>query len=582
MWMVSYSLLSVPHTKNNKAPMDHNNLLEVQWLQQRLETVTQWHERAEAEIARLRQCPDQTVELRQKVERPDIAIPLLQSYDATITEKDAAINSLRMERDRIQRQLEERVNNHADVSDAAKLSEERANVAIEEYRQRFESSQEEVSQLQASVHALQQELQIVKERASSSILNEARCKDEVSKASKARDELAAAISELKATNAKLQEDNESLLRAAQALKRREEDVHGETEAQKMQLHFATRENDDKVQEIERLRNKMVQALKQAADNHTTHLRLVEEKHRSVQEQLREELRTYELTVMKLRAQLSKVDLLPASSSVKAPSDVLDQQLRHAQEVELKRISAENTALLMQRDDALFQIELLKQSKKTELDEQSQHRKQEIELLKHREHELEERCTRLAGELDRQKDALKRAREEFRRGIQDNSEWQHEKLDLTKKVEDARRALAQAQEATEALRVERAQQVEDAQKQIRLLERRLEDARRQEQVLKEQYFAESTDSQKALEACRMQLRESLQKLQLTQSTLNEKERLLESATLKLDRLNQGLSAHKQQLQVCDERINELQGNEQQYRSDLRGPQSRMRKTAYGNG
>jgi len=44
--------------------------------------------------------------------------------------------------------------------------------------------------------------------------------------------------------------------------------------------LVAKENEDKLQEIERLRNKMVQALKQSSENHNTHLRIVEEKHRA--------------------------------------------------------------------------------------------------------------------------------------------------------------------------------------------------------------------------------------------------------------------------------------------------------------
>lgn len=89
-----------------------------------------------------------------------------------------------------------------------------------------------------------------------------------------------------------------------------------------------------------------------------------------------------------------------------------------------------------------------------------------------------------------------------------------------------------------------------------------------QSQKERHFAEVNDLQKSIDMLHHQMKDASHKMQSLQTSLHDKERSSEALTLKNERLNQGLAAHKQQILLCDERIAHMGNVEQQLKNDLR--------------
>jgi hypothetical protein len=547
--------------------------LELGVLQQQLEIETKLHQRAEAVIAKHLSCPDRTRTLRSRVVGNAETLPLLQCYDAVNAENAAEIARLQSENDMLRRAVDSRGNEHDDATSAARVTQERAHISMEENRVRLSNYETEVAALQAHIATMQGELNASREENARYIVSDGSKKDASSRAAQQATEAVVSITELREALAVQQQENDALKKRVDAARLQEDDHRTLHETSKVQLHLASRENDDKVHELDRIRSKMVQALKQAADNHTTHLRLVEEKHRSVTEGLREEVRAHEMIAAKLRAQLSRAEFTaPSGNGTGAlsmvPSVVMESQARQAQDVELKRMYTEVTTVQLQRDDAVLRFEQLTASRRIEGDDKSRELKRDLDMARLRIEELEERAHRHEHELERQRDACKTAREEHRNAVAERTRTEREKAGCAKEAETAKRMLTEAQHQLDSATADFKEQEAAASRNTRALERRHEDARREFFALRDRHTAEVEELQRAVDESRAAAADSGSKAATLFATVHEKDRVAEAGQAKCERLAAGLAAHKQQLATCDEQLSALNQRDAHRSGELR--------------
>ena len=320
----------------------------------------------------------------------------------------------------------------------------------------------------------------------------------------------------------------------------EEEGKAAVEGHKIQLHLAARENDDKVQELERLRAKMSQALKQSSENHVQHLKLVEEKHRAAVESQREELRSQETIITKLRAQLARADWLQGANKTQdSAMSLVDTQTRMAQEQEIKRLYSEISALTAQRDEAVFRLEAVNSSRKNDLDERLRESRRDADGLRSRVRELEERLAVLQTEHSRAVDEARVAKEECRTAQADRSRIMNEKQELVRQADQSKRAQIQAEEKAESVAQETQRQLEAEKRVVRTMERRITDMRQEDQQLRDRLTAECEDWRRQFEQTSAALRDQQQKVSELRTALSEKEKIAETLTVKCERLTQGL-------------------------------------------
>ena len=503
-----------------------------QWLRQRLRVVTEWHERAEATLAQILRLPDHTRTLRNKIENPAIAVPLMQYYDDTILEKDNEIARLMNENQTLKKQLDNRADDDKDTITNARMREERAQVALEEAHMQLRQNGDEMSNMRAHMNELEQEAITLREKIQHLIVSENRAKDQINTLQRKNEELDASLQDAGEKLHKAREEASVARRQAEsAANQRDEESHT-SESQKVQLHLMNKENDDKLQEIERLRTKMVSALKQAADNHTTHLQIVEEKHRTVIENLHEQIRAQEATTLKLRAQLSRVDV-SSNSVVSSPTAVIESHARSAQEAELRRLYAENTSLQLQRDDALFRVEQIQNSNRHDLDTANRDLRRELESVRHRVRELEDRNTKLESEIAASRESLRRAREEQKSALQAATNAESRVEDLQKQAKDFQRSIQQLKTERDDLSSEKATAVEAERAIIRQLERRVEQMKSDENSEKEKNRNQRAELQRLLDDAKANARDAQTSLASAHRQMQEKDLEIQALNTKVE-------------------------------------------------
>jgi chromosome segregation ATPase len=539
---------------------------DINLLKQKLKTVSEWHDRAEAMLAHIQRLPDHSRMLRHRFEDP-ASIPLLQNYDDAILQKEEEIQKLSVEVQELKKRLE---TNTAEVSEqvkASRVAEERAHVAAEESSLRVQAVSNENAHLRAHISELEAETAALKDRLQAMIIAESRSKDTYTKAVRETDDLHNEVQQLRDKLHRSEQETQSLKRQLDSLGNAREEEQQSTESQKVQLHLLSKENEDKVQEIERLRNKIVHALKQAADNHTTHLKIVEEKHRTVVENLHEQIRAQEAAALRMRAQLSRVEVQQTPPSL-SPSAIIDSHARNVQEVELKRLYAEVTSLQLQRDDLQFRMEQLQASSRRDADQAVRDLKRDLELLKYRARDLEERNTKLETELNSQRESNRRIQQDKKLSLEENQRLAHSIEDLEKKLAEALKQNASLSSQLEASRTEHRDALEEERTVAQTMERRLEETKKEAGAERDRLRQQKSELERQLAEERSIVKELQGKVSVSQRSSMEKDLELQNQSAKADRLAQGLALHKQQIQLLDDRLNGMLLAEQQYKRDLR--------------
>jgi chromosome segregation ATPase len=528
--------------------------MDVESLRRQLAHVTDLHERAERQLGELLGMPDRTAELRAKIGNPDIGVPLLARYDAALAEKETTIAQLQSEVTVLRGQLEARDFAGREAGIAARTAEQRATLELDATAATRGATEAVVQQLRRSVVELQAELAAARDRVSAAMIADGHARDEIRRLSDALDSQVAAVRAANDARAEAVNEADALRRRLAAVSSSDDEAKATVEGVKIQLHLAARENDDKAQEMERLRGKMSQALKQASDNHVTHLRLVEEKHRSVVEAQREELRAQEAVVVKLRAQLARADWLHgAAKSQDSAMTLADGHTRVAQEAEIKRLYAEVAALTAQRDEATFRLEAAAATKRGENDERMRELRRDTEQLKARVRELEERLAAATAAHARSSDEARVARDELRAATAERQRLANERRELERAAEAARRAQVAAEERAELAANDSKAQVEAERRVARALERRLNDTRSEDQHARDRLAAECDDWRRQFEAAAAAQREAGQRLAEVRAALAEKDKAAETLGVRCERLAMGLQSHKTRLVALDTKL-----------------------------
>ena len=192
----------------------------------------------------------------------------------------------------------------------------------------------------------------------------------------------------------------------------------------------------------------------------------------------------------------------------------------------------------------------------------------LESAKMRVRELEERSDRLDAELERSREAASNARADAARNVAERGRVERERAEALRAADEARRAKDLAIAAKDGAVAAADEQSEREKRATRSLERRLEDVRHEALSQKDRHAQETEQLQRSIAELRASAKEAQQRADGMAATLAEKERLHDALAGKCERLMQGLTGHKQQLQQCDERILALSQREAQLQSELR--------------
>lgn len=536
-----------------------------QALKERLALYEDWNARLQLQLQQLLRLPqNDTQRLASKMYNSEIAIPLLQCYDAAILEKQEENDTLREELKKLKSKLDSTTSGHDEALHAARLSEELAKATGERLQQDHLHFQQHSELLQSEIASLKSEVQRLVE-------SESAMKASLASEKKKSAELQREVEAVRIQHIAAEESLNAATKKLKSLKNQDEDERHVSETQKIQLHLVSKENDDKLLEIERLRGKMVHALKQQQENHATHLKIVEEKHRGAMEALREEHRAQEVQLLKLRAQLARVNVSPGGNgqlTVRSTAEVLDSQSRHAQDMEVKRLYAELTAAQLQRDDAVYRFEQLLTNRRAEAEDRTSDIRRELESQRLRTRELEERCERLEGELNQTRDQLRSVKEKAKNLQSEVLTVQAEKESFGRRAEESKKLAARLEAQVESLRAEKDEAVAAEKKTLRAMERKMDELRQEEQTIREKLKIAADEAERRWEAAQQQLHDLQSSKQTLLIQLSDKDRVIEQNNSKADKLSVGIKACKEQLMQCDERLVAYANLEQQWKRDAR--------------
>lgn len=501
---------------------------------------------------------------RTRMLNPDIAIPLLQCYDATIEEKTNEVEELRNKLRTLQNRADSIGSDRVDVENQLKV----ANLQIQEMLHAERTTQEQSNR---GLFAQQNEIAVLR-------MQLAEANEQRASLLTRTEKDATAVKALQERLAEQSQKLDDALTALHTAKKtvdhaRQSDAEGQSqfEAQRIQLVLTSKENDDKVHEIERLRTKMGQMLKQSEDNHVAHLRIIEEKHKQTIDALREEIRAQELAVLRLRAQLSRVDVLaqngvgggalahtggPRTSST---VDLLESQARQAQELEVKRLNAELTSAVMLRDEALFRLDQTQQHRKQDYDDRLGDAKRDGDMLRARVQSAEERAERLQRELAQALEHTRSLKEKLKTAVNEAGKVGQDRDAALAKADEAKKLLAAKDEALQQAVHDKDEAAEAVKHHERQAERRIDDVRREAQLLKDRIAVATTDTERLQNTLKRENKELTHALQAAQAAVRDRDREVEALNSKIGWLLKGLTQHKAQLVECDQR---LQGYAQQ--------------------
>lgn len=544
-------------------------------LKKQVAHLTSLHDRLQAKIAELIECPDFAAEVRATVLDPDACAPLLAEYDKELALKDRTINKLREEVAVLRGVLERRDSAGHEAGVAARTAEQRAQLHVDEADAKMGASDAVVGQLRKQLVQYKQELSIAQDRIQGLLIAEGHTKDECKRLSIVTEEQTAMARAALDGRADAVQEADSLRRKLAAAVQADEEGKAAVEGHKIQLHLAARENDDKVQELERLRAKMSQALKQSSENHVQHLKLVEEKHRAAVESQREEIRAQEAVIVKLRAQLARADWLHGAAKANdSAMTLVDSHTRVAQEQEIKRLYAEVSALTAQRDEAVFRLEAAASGRKSDIDDKVRQARKDADDLRLRVRELQERLSVLQTENSRVHEEARLGRDECRAAQSDKLRLLNEKQELMRAADGARRDKVVAEEAAESGAEEGKRQLEAERRIVRTLERRLSDMRAEHQQLSDRLTAEADDWRRQFEQAQSSLREASAKAGELRTALSERDKSVEALGVKCERLTAGLQAHRSKLVNVDARLHTTSQRESQLLEELHSSQLQL--------
>lgn len=559
-------------------------MTEVDYLRGQNHMYREWIGRLNQQLQSVLGMPQRRLDsLLERMLNSEVAIPLLQCYDAALQEKSEEMDRLQQENVQLRTRLELCAGERAELNGAVRVAEDLASTVrgkTTEELQRLDSVNKEILSEAAS---LRRELARALDAENTARVEADRSAHQVFA-------IRADLEKQRVENAQLGEALTQARAKLQARERADSEVEATQETQRVQLDYLTRENAERVRELEELRARMVQALRSAGDTHAEYIRLLNERHSQSLEELRSANRAHEMEVLKLRAQLARADPSnPAGGSqrhttlaaTRSTTELMEAQVRQSQEMELKRLYGELATAQMQRDEALHRYEQLAGNLRREQDQTVQDAHREAQLTRKKLAEEQKRADRLEQEVGRLQGQLTELREKLSTAQQTSRQLQTERAGLSSQVCELQRKWQEAQEQLQHTRDEAATSTALERQRADGLEQRVTDALKELSVSKERAVAEVA----AAEAMKAQYqREALEyqrKLQAAQTTLLAREREREVLQTQQERLNDALGLHKRQLAACDERLRGVQSQLEESRQHQRASVLAMERLKIDN-
>ncbi|KAK7194087.1 hypothetical protein NESM_000321400 [Novymonas esmeraldas] len=540
---------------------------ELRQLRERLRTSDEWNVRLQHQLQDLLQLPrNEVLDMRHRMQDPDVAIPLLQCYDAVIAEKTEEVARLRREVADAQQQLSAFRRDELDVSNAVRMAEELA-------RSVQGKAAADVQQYVEAVRGLQEELVRLRMEMTRALDAEHTSRQAAQRATERVTALETALEEATRAAATADAARDAALRQVKQQTQQAGEEQTGVVVQRVQLQLASQEKADQAQELERLRARMALALRQSSDNHAAHLRIVEERHRMIVEDLRSASRTQELELLKVRAQLARWDPSAQHASVgrvggastastssmrlQSTAELLDAQTRQAQAMEVQRLYGEVAALQLQRDDAVRQYEQLNARLQRDRDQELQEAQRQLHSAQRGLAEARTRCEELEETRATQEAALRKAREELRLAQQEAQQHRLGADSNARKLASVQQQLTEVQQRLSALQDEKQSAVRLAQERASELEANVARALQDVQGAKERAYAEVSEVQRRYEQLRLLHTKTVDELRERDGVVAAKERERAIAAAQLVRLEDGLAAHKTRVATADRRVQQLE-------------------------
>ncbi|CCW71696.1 unnamed protein product [Phytomonas sp. Hart1] len=333
------------------------------------------------------------------------------------------------------------------------------------------------------------------------------------------------------------------------------------EAQQLQLDLLRKENSDKLTELEQLRERMIKALRQASENHASHLRLVEERHRLVIEEHREAQRTQELEIQKLRAQLARVEggtstfLFPSNGRC-TTREIMEEQAQRAQTAELRQLTEELSHVQLQKDEVTRRYELLLQNSRQDTEEVVKRQQYQTNALQKQLTEAQQIHRRTQEELTTYKGKLARAQEELRGLRSEADEVRSERESISERLTAAQEQIANFKEKVFRAQAEGRAAVESEKRRVDALEQRVTEVLRELDSARTNSNSESLRAQEERDASLAKMQEIEQKAQALREAMQSIQIERDQLRVQLGRLQQGLELHKQRLAAGELEISKL--------------------------
>ena len=517
-----------------------------------IETLRLWLANSEEEVARLRGIPNGVRRELARIEDPDVSIPLLRSYEGYIDQLKEEVQSVQEELKRKNQHLEAITseNRNATTSIVKAQAEKEEAIAC------LAVCQNENVELKQQLQLTQASLATARARAAASIASDNRSVDRAQAEARAAEEREALIARLQSELARQRQTADAAQSQLEAIQQNADFQRAAAESQEIQLELMKRENEDKGSEIARMRHKMMGALKLASDNHNAHLRLVEQKHSSVVQHLRDESNTKDITIAKMRAQLHQAELRGSRSTesdTMSPTAILATQMRQAQEIELRALYAEVAAATQARDDAIQRQEQSCQMHRLAMEEANRGFKKDL-------CSAQEQSSKYEGQLNAAQTALNRQQEVSRSLKEELRVAEGKILRLTGELGNVQASLDESKRQCSKLTVTVGESDADCERKIAEerrvaagLQRQLDAAQRAITHQRESHTGELEEMRRQVDSLRLQHADVLGRLSHTQATVAEKQRALESLQQKVEWLQLALSSHKEEIHKFDQRV-----------------------------
>lgn len=536
-------------------------VLSVKSLQERLYISEEWNKRLHHELQELLQLPPADLQAcRERIQNIDVSLPLLQRYDAVIQEKDERIDELEGRLQHLQSEVESYLSCEQHLRQDAILRKG----LLEKIQQQAEDDKRKeankIRTMEKKYAELERELcRAVEER-----------EEEGRRGTKAEQTLRStqqALDRARKEKQDLQDTIEVLRRGQQQQHASQKEDALERETLQLQLQVLLREREDRKVELEQVRSKMVKGLRQAGENHEAHLRVVEERHRLAIEDQRQVSRTHEMEILKLRAQLARVDpnmaLFPSSPVSSSPgagpstATLLEGQTIQAQDMEIKRLYGELGHAQRQRDDALDRWhELSQRMQEKERGELDDHRREE-QGLQRRLHEVRTQLERKEGECTRFQRRLADYKDQVLKLEDEMSEMKMEQHRLTEEVELQKKTIIEKERVIRLTQEDQDRyRGQEGERQGRL-QRRVDDVLEELRQSNQQSITDLHNMERERNTLRAQLRETKKELEIVQHELGQRQREREVLDIQMNKLQEGLQKHKEQLLLADNKLIELQ-------------------------